>query len=360
MPALVSIVLAVRDDAQRLPRSVQSIKDQTFEDWELIVVDDGSRDDSLAIAEAFAAGDSRIRVVAGERAGVAPARNLAMEKACGRWIAVADSDDFWHPEKLERQLEFLAANPSVGLTGTSGYRLSAGARRLSTYDLGPTSLEEFRQHREAATPFGLIHASVLFRRNLLEQLGGYPTDYPLGLDLAYFNLRLAPHTDVLTLPERLVSAEIRPDSIQRRQVRHAYDVYQAVALNLRRQRDGLPELSYAEAIATLSGGALSGRLSHERRRKRHRHYTLGASALAGGSLRGLIHLAAAFLIAPVHTIGRFASQAASLALDRLRGLRIALRNPTDSKDLTSFPHGIAMHAQRSRTTCHRVSIVPTS
>jgi glycosyltransferase involved in cell wall biosynthesis len=213
MSVRVSIVLAVRDDAQRLHRSIQSIQQQTCEDWELIVVDDGSRDDSLATAVTLADQDRRIRVIAGARAGVAPARNLGMAKATAPWIGVADSDDYWHPEKLERQLAFLDAKPHVGVAGTAGYRVSATGSLLTTYDLGPTSTEAFERHRETATPFALIHASVLFRRAFYQRLGGYPCDYPLGLDLAYFNLRLAPHTQVLTLPERLVYAEIRPDSV---------------------------------------------------------------------------------------------------------------------------------------------------
>jgi glycosyltransferase involved in cell wall biosynthesis len=323
MSALVSIVLAVRDDAQRLPRSVQSIKDQTFEDWELIVVDDGSQDESLATAETLAAGDPRIRVVASDPIGIAPARNLGMANAAGTWIAVIDSDDLWHPRKLERQLAFAAENPNFGVIATAGYRLSATGRRLGTYDVGPASLEEFRRLRASATPFGLIHASVLIRRDLVEKLGGYPCDYPLGEDLAYFNLRLAPYTDIVMMSERLVSAEIRPDSISRRRVGVAFDVHEAVALNLRRQRDGLPELSYEMALEALAGRSVWGRLARRRLRERHRHYTMGASALAAGSPRGFRQLAVALLIAPFYTTRRFTSQVGLLAVERLRNRRAA-------------------------------------
>jgi glycosyltransferase involved in cell wall biosynthesis len=318
MPPAVSIIMAVRDDAQRLPRTLRSIANQSFEDWELIVIDDGSVDGSLAAAEKIAAGDLRIRVVQGERVGIAHSRNRGMAEATGRWLAVADSDDLWHPRKLELQLAFLADHPSVGLLGCYGYRIAASGKRLGTFDLGPRSIQEFERHRETATPFGLIHASALFQRQLFEQAGGYPCDYPLGLDLAYFNLRLAPHTDVMTMPDRLVFIEVRPDSVQRRRVHHAVDAHDSVALNLRRQRTGLPELPYREAVAALSEGPLWSRLAQRRIRERHRRYTRGASALAAGSASGLPDLALAVLVAPVYSTRRLISQVAPLALEQLR------------------------------------------
>ena len=319
MPPVISIIMAVRNDAQRLPRTLDTIVRQSFQDWELIVIDDGSADGSRKVAERIAAVDPRIRVIAGRRSGIGPSRNRAMQDARGEWIAVADSDDLWHPEKLERQLAFLRDHPSVGLLGTYGYRISGTGRRLGTFDLGPRSLAEFEQHRVRAEPFGLIHASALFRRDLVELAGGYPTDYPLGLDLAYFNLRLAPHTNVLALPERLVFIEVRPDSVQRRRVHHAVDAHDSVALNLRRQREGLPELPYRAAVETLSAGSLLQRLARERVRARHRRYTQGASALAAGSPIGLTHLSLALLVAPLYSARRLFSQVAPLALERLRG-----------------------------------------
>jgi len=89
--------------------SLESVFEQTFNDFELIIVDDCSTDRTRTICEAFAALDSRIRVLSNdENKGVAASRNRGVNEACGQWAAFLDSDDLWHPSKLERQLAFIA------------------------------------------------------------------------------------------------------------------------------------------------------------------------------------------------------------------------------------------------------------
>jgi len=108
MSPVVSIITPLFNCATFLRETIQSVQAQTFRDWELILVDDCSEDDSLEIARAFEQSDSRIRVIQlPENAGPAIARNKGIEAASGRYIAFLDSDDIWLPEKLERQLNFM-------------------------------------------------------------------------------------------------------------------------------------------------------------------------------------------------------------------------------------------------------------
>jgi teichuronic acid biosynthesis glycosyltransferase TuaG len=91
-----------------LAESVASVQAQTYRDWELVLVDDASRDATLSLAQQLAEADARIRVIALKRnSGVANARNVAMEAARGRYLAFLDSDDLWLPEKLEVQMDFM-------------------------------------------------------------------------------------------------------------------------------------------------------------------------------------------------------------------------------------------------------------
>jgi teichuronic acid biosynthesis glycosyltransferase TuaG len=106
----VSVVMPVYNAAGWLAHSIGSLRAQTYRDWELLAVDDGSRDDSLARLRALAAEDPRIRPVAmPANAGVAAARNAGIEAARGRWIAFLDSDDAWAPDKLRRQVDDMCA-----------------------------------------------------------------------------------------------------------------------------------------------------------------------------------------------------------------------------------------------------------
>lgn len=118
--ALVSIVTPVFNASKSLKKTVTSVREQTFSDWELLLVDDYSQDNSSEIARDFAKQDSRIKVFQQtENKGAAAARNLAIENASGRYIAFLDSDDSWLPEKLERQLDYMERN-KVGFV-CSGY-----------------------------------------------------------------------------------------------------------------------------------------------------------------------------------------------------------------------------------------------
>lgn len=101
----VSVVMPVYNTAAFLEQAVNSVRAQTCPDWELILIDDGSTDESAAIAAEFSRVDPRIRLIRNEKnIGVAETRNRGIREARGDWIALLDSDDCWAPEKLEKQL----------------------------------------------------------------------------------------------------------------------------------------------------------------------------------------------------------------------------------------------------------------
>jgi len=102
---LVSVVMPVFNAEATLRRAMDSVLGQTHAELEVLAVDDGSRDASWSILKAYAAADPRVRAFkAASNGGVAAARNLALDAAAGQFVAFLDSDDAWHPEKLERQL----------------------------------------------------------------------------------------------------------------------------------------------------------------------------------------------------------------------------------------------------------------
>ena len=110
MKPLVSIITPIYNSAKYLTETILSIQNQSFTDWELLLVDDCSTDDSLAIAKSFTT-DLRIKIIAlPTNSGAGVARNTALEAAIGRYIAFVDSDDLWLPKKLEKQLDFMCGN----------------------------------------------------------------------------------------------------------------------------------------------------------------------------------------------------------------------------------------------------------
>ena len=106
---LVSIVMPLYNCEQYIAKSIESVINQTYQDWELLIVDDCSTDKSVEVVKSF--GDKRIKLLSNERnCGGALSRNYALREAKGKWIAFLDSDDIWLPNKLEEQLSFMVEN----------------------------------------------------------------------------------------------------------------------------------------------------------------------------------------------------------------------------------------------------------
>lgn len=115
----MSIITPVYNAAAYIEETIKSVLSQTYQDWQLLLIDDASADSSVEIIDKYARQDSRIKLVQLEKnSGAAVARNKGIELAEGRFIAFLDSDDLWLPQKLEKQLSFMVAN-RVGLSYTS-------------------------------------------------------------------------------------------------------------------------------------------------------------------------------------------------------------------------------------------------
>ena len=123
MKDLVSIIMPNYNSVQFIEESIKSILDQTYENWELIVVDDLSTDESVQIIESKIVRDIRIKLIKLiKNSGPAVARNRAIKEAKGRYIAFLDSDDLWTPDKLSRQISFMQEH-DVALSYTGYYQI---------------------------------------------------------------------------------------------------------------------------------------------------------------------------------------------------------------------------------------------
>lgn len=109
----VSIVLPTYNRAALLPRAIDSVIRQSHREWELIVVDDGSTDDTISIVERYAHVEPRIQIITQEHRGVAVARNSGIARSAGHWITYLDSDDEYGVEHLTLRVQFLTAHPDV-------------------------------------------------------------------------------------------------------------------------------------------------------------------------------------------------------------------------------------------------------
>jgi glycosyltransferase involved in cell wall biosynthesis len=186
---LVSVLLPVRDGAATLPAALDSLLAQTLADFEILCVDDGSRDGTPRVLADYAARDPRVRPVSQEPLGIVAALNHGLAQARGSYVARMDADDLCLPERLREQAAFLEANPRIGLVacrvGFGGDRNAAGGyARYVDWTNSLLTPEDISLNRFRESP--LAHPSVMFRASLVAGHGGYrhgdfPEDYELWL-----------------------------------------------------------------------------------------------------------------------------------------------------------------------------------
>lgn len=136
----ISIALSMHNAAATIGCAIRSLLLQTFADWELLLFDDGSSDDGVERVRRFA--DARVRLVSdGQRRGLAARLNQAIDLARGRFLARMDADDVAYPERLERQLAFLQANPEVDLLGSGMMVFADDGRPIGLYPVRESHAE---------------------------------------------------------------------------------------------------------------------------------------------------------------------------------------------------------------------------
>jgi len=248
----VSVVIPAFNAAGLVGQTLETLRLQTFQDFEALIVDDGSTDDTAAVVRRFCQDDPRLRLVSRPHAGLSAARNAGMEQARSGFIAFLDADDTWLPQKLERQMELFRADPRMNFSYTN-YYFWDGQRDLDT---------GYREHRplpDGDTSRQLVFANlysvstVIVRREMLELAGRFDTsldsceDWDMWLRLAEHGLRARGTREPLARYRRW------PGSMSNRKIKMAVNDVLVLEKNLRAtRRDGLRPL-YRQSLAIARG-----------------------------------------------------------------------------------------------------------
>ena len=236
----ISVAMSVYNGDRFLAEAIESVLSQSFADFEFLILDDGSSDDTRAIIERYASRDPRIRPIIRENRGLIASLNQLIEEARGKLVARMDADDICKPERFARQIAFLAANPDCGVVGSWTEDIDEfGERyRLEGRD-HPLNHEDFLRAIEWGAPL-LCHPAVIFRRDIVRAVGGYHAAFRHCEDMDLW-LRLASITRIANLPERLLKYRHYGDQVSSRYATEQ-QIGAAVALLAFRERQaGRPD-----------------------------------------------------------------------------------------------------------------------
>jgi len=206
---IISIIIPVYEQPNLLQDALNSISEQTVDDYEIVVVDDASSMDFIPIVDKY---DERVQLIEHEEnQGAAAARNTGIEHGAGEYVAFLDADDVWEPTKLEKQRDmFQHGDDDLGLvyTGFIQYELDGSEWERYPEAEGDIYIQELEQDRVHPT------STVMVRRNVFEEVGGFDTSLPSRQDYDLW-LRITEDYTVDYVDEILVDKREQPDSISK-------------------------------------------------------------------------------------------------------------------------------------------------
>lgn len=208
----VSVVIPVFNAQDVIRETIESVLAQTWTDREIVVVDDGSRDGSGDIVRSFG---ERVRYIRQENGGVARARNRGIAESAGRYIALLDHDDLWHPQKLEKQVAVLDRRPEVGMVITDVAHIARDGKPMGIVGAGYNPAEPFA--RLFVRGYVPTPSAALIRRSVFETAGGFDERFhSAGMDDHELWTRIAARYEIANIPEPLTyhrNRDIKPATI---------------------------------------------------------------------------------------------------------------------------------------------------
>jgi len=204
MKPLVSVVMSVYNGEKYLKRAIDSILNQTFENFEFIIINDGSVDKSLEIIKSYK--DSRTVLIDQENKGLTKSLNIGIKKSKGKYIARQDVDDVSLPDRLKKQVDFLEKREDVVLLGCRAYEIVGKKKILSRF----FKEEDLKDVVKKFNPF--IHSSVMFRKDKFLEIGLYDESFKTSQDYDAW-IRLSQIGNISMLDEPLVEYYVLNDSV---------------------------------------------------------------------------------------------------------------------------------------------------
>jgi glycosyltransferase involved in cell wall biosynthesis len=233
----VSVLLPCYDAAPYLPDTMESLQAQSFQNFEVIAVDDGSQDATGELLAAWAEQDPRVRLLRQPHQGIVPALQAAVDAARSDILVRMDADDIAYSSRIEKQVELLDAHPDVGACGTlvryfPAERVLGGAHQYEVWLNSAVTHEEIVREIFVESP--IAHPTMAVRRDVLKSAGGYqdhgwPEDYDLVFRLWLDGVRFA------KVPEVLLRWRERPDRVSRTDPRYDPAAFRRIKVHYLRE-----------------------------------------------------------------------------------------------------------------------------
>ena len=295
----ISIIVPIYNGAAYLSETLNSLLSQTFENFELLAIDDGSTDASIEIVLSF--NDERVRVIRKKNGGLSEALNVGIAEAKAPWIARSDQDDISFPERLERQLRVMKDHPeSIGLFAyTTKFGSKHGWSNADKVVVAPGKVKKFEPMKDGC----LLGSTMFMKTEALRSVGGFRQKYYPSDDWD-LECRLAQAGDVLVLRERLIAYRFHASANTYRVFAEMQEKTRWAEDSYLRRLKSLPELTLDEFRLSQSQNVWSRFRRYRKNSSRLHIRTAGQGYLDGRYITCVVHLLASVTLNPADIVRR--------------------------------------------------------
>jgi glycosyltransferase involved in cell wall biosynthesis len=306
----ISVAMPAYNSSLFISQAIESVLAQTYRDFELIVVNDGSSDNTLEIIEKYAALDARVRVYSQLNAGTAHALNRCIDLASGDWMFLMHADDLMRPKRLERQLDFIRQHPELAVASSFVHHIDDKNRVIGKGDSKLLTHEAVARLVESNVLIGFNHPAVVLRKSAVLEVGGYRQAFWPAEDIDLWNRLVEKGYKILVQPEYLLDYRIHGESasiawarLTRTKVRWLKDC-------MLRRRSGKSEQDLESFLLSQRSASFPIRLNRERKDMAKILYKAAVMHYAKRDyLRLFLKLLPAILLQPQLVLGQVISKA---------------------------------------------------
>lgn len=251
--------------ARFLSQAIESVLAQTWRDFELIVIDDGSTDNTLEIAQRYAAEDSRVTVYTQPNAGTAATLNRGLALAKSEWVFLMHADDLMHSNRLERQVAFIADHPELSVASSLVRHIDSKNRvigRDNSKLFTKTAVERLVLANEA---IGFSHPAAVLRKSAVLAVGGYRQEFWPAEDIDLWNRLVEKGYKVLVQPEYLLDYRLHGGAVSFSRAKLTCTKVRWLKDCMLRRRAGATELDWESFLVSQRSASLLTRLNRLRK-----------------------------------------------------------------------------------------------
>jgi glycosyltransferase involved in cell wall biosynthesis len=246
----LSVLMPVYNGENFIESAIRSVLNQTFSDFDFIIVDDGSTDNSRKIVQQYAQKDSRIKgIYLDKNIGFSGVLNLGLTGIDTQWVARIDADDIWYSTKLEKQMTFLQKNKDYFLVASWVDYIDKNGKIIGESKEDYTEWEKVKKRYKQNKAVVFCHSSIIYDRNLVVSIGGYRKQFWPCEDADLWNRLLESGGKMVIYPEILTAYRIHGESISVAGQHEMNSRYRYAKFCMKERRSGKEEPTYEEYMA---------------------------------------------------------------------------------------------------------------